>query len=80
MVRFRFFKHCKPAVDDDAFQKMVERQYDVLKKERNKQPDEPKLKVEENGLPPGASVTPSVQENGHPKPEVCADQFYTFQI
>jgi SWI/SNF-related matrix-associated actin-dependent regulator of chromatin subfamily E protein 1 len=27
-------KHCKPAVDEDTFQKMVERQYDVLKRER----------------------------------------------
>ncbi|XP_055625792.1 SWI/SNF-related matrix-associated actin-dependent regulator of chromatin subfamily E member 1 [Toxorhynchites rutilus septentrionalis] len=27
-------KHCKPAVDDETFQKMVERQYEVLKRER----------------------------------------------
>lgn len=27
-------KHCKPAVDDETFQKMVERQYEMLKRER----------------------------------------------
>ncbi|KAG5667386.1 hypothetical protein PVAND_015367 [Polypedilum vanderplanki] len=27
-------KHCKPAVDEDTFQKMVERQYEALKRER----------------------------------------------
>lgn len=27
-------KHCKPAVDDETFQKMVERQYEALKRER----------------------------------------------
>ncbi|KAG5864434.1 hypothetical protein JTB14_007788 [Gonioctena quinquepunctata] len=40
-------KHCKPAVDDDTFQKMVEKQYEVLKKERNKGQEETKPKVEE---------------------------------
>ncbi|XP_055530423.1 SWI/SNF-related matrix-associated actin-dependent regulator of chromatin subfamily E member 1 [Wyeomyia smithii] len=27
-------KHCKPAVDDETFQKMVDRQYEMLKRER----------------------------------------------
>ncbi|XP_070502248.1 SWI/SNF-related matrix-associated actin-dependent regulator of chromatin subfamily E member 1 isoform X3 [Chironomus tepperi] len=27
-------KHCKPAVDDETFQKMVEKQYEALKRER----------------------------------------------
>ncbi|XP_025829081.1 SWI/SNF-related matrix-associated actin-dependent regulator of chromatin subfamily E member 1 [Agrilus planipennis] len=39
-------KHCKPAVDDDTFQKMVERQYDILRKERIKVLEEHKPKTE----------------------------------
>lgn len=45
---------------------MVERQYEVLKRERTKALDEPKTKLEENGL----TETPIPQENGHSKPEV----------
>ncbi|PSN40766.1 hypothetical protein C0J52_18236 [Blattella germanica] len=30
-------KHCVRAVDDEAFQRMVERQYELLRKERNKE-------------------------------------------
>ncbi|XP_033210698.1 SWI/SNF-related matrix-associated actin-dependent regulator of chromatin subfamily E member 1-like isoform X2 [Belonocnema kinseyi] len=33
-------KHCKPAVDEDAFNKMVERQYDLLRRDRLKGPEE----------------------------------------
>ncbi|KAL7011839.1 hypothetical protein ACKWTF_014484 [Chironomus riparius] len=33
-------KHCKPAVDDDTFQKMVEKQYEALKRERLRVPDD----------------------------------------
>lgn len=39
-------KHCKPAVDDEAFQKMVERQYESLRKERLKAIEEQKNKME----------------------------------
>ncbi|KAF5290565.1 hypothetical protein FQA39_LY14694 [Lamprigera yunnana] len=42
-------KHCKPAVDDDTFQKMVERQYELLKKERMKLLEDQKPKIEQNG-------------------------------
>ena len=33
-------KHCKPAVDEETFNKMVERQYDLLKKDKMKAPEE----------------------------------------
>ena len=33
---FCCFQHCVRAVDDDTFQRMVERQYELLRKERNK--------------------------------------------
>lgn len=46
------FQHCKPAVDDDTFQKLVERQYELLRKERLKGLEEQKPKSEEN-LPNG---------------------------
>ncbi|KAJ3630951.1 hypothetical protein MTP99_012112 [Tenebrio molitor] len=68
-------KHCKPAVDEDAFQKMVERQYDMLKKERMKNLEEQKPKPEENGtvgegapnVQPEQSPTP--QDGGQPQSE-----------
>jgi hypothetical protein len=69
-------QHCKPAVDEDAFQKMVERQYDMLKKERMKNLEEQKPKPEENGtvgegapnVQPEQSPTP--QDGGQPQSEV----------
>lgn len=35
-----FFQHCKPAVDEETFNKMVERQYEVLRRERLKGTEE----------------------------------------
>lgn len=61
------FQHCKPAVDDETFQKMVERQYDILKKERGKGPDDLKVKPDENGIQESAT---HIHENGAVKPEV----------
>ncbi|KAB0799492.1 hypothetical protein PPYR_07372 [Photinus pyralis] len=42
-------KHCKPAVDEDTFQKMVERQYELLKKDRMKLIEDQKPRIEQNG-------------------------------
>ncbi|XP_062709306.1 SWI/SNF-related matrix-associated actin-dependent regulator of chromatin subfamily E member 1-like [Aedes albopictus] len=44
-------KHCKPAVDDETFQKMVERQYEMLKRERLRTVDDPS-KPSTSGGPP----------------------------
>lgn len=49
-----FIQHCKPAVDEETFQKLVERQYELLRKERLKGFEELKPKVEEN-LPNGTT-------------------------
>ncbi|KYB27781.1 SWI/SNF-related matrix-associated actin-dependent regulator of chromatin subfamily E member 1-like Protein [Tribolium castaneum] len=57
-------KHCKPAVDEETFQKMVERQYDLLKKERMKSLEEQKPKPEENG-----AATPTEIANSGAQPE-----------
>ncbi|XP_063910793.1 SWI/SNF-related matrix-associated actin-dependent regulator of chromatin subfamily E member 1 isoform X2 [Zophobas morio] len=70
-------KHCKPAVDEDAFQKMVERQYDLLKKERMKSLEEQKPKIEENGtaaVPEAQAASvhseqPPPQQDGQPQSE-----------
>lgn len=40
-------KHCKPAVDDETFQKMVERQFEAMKRERMRV-------IEEQNKPPAA--------------------------
>lgn len=40
---------------------MVERQYDILKKERGKCPDDTKIKLEENGIQESIS---HIHENG----------------
>lgn len=34
-------KHCRPAVDEEKFQKMVDRQYELMKSERQRQLDDP---------------------------------------
>ncbi|XP_066151631.1 SWI/SNF-related matrix-associated actin-dependent regulator of chromatin subfamily E member 1 isoform X3 [Euwallacea fornicatus] len=60
-------KHCKPAVDEETFLNMVERQYEIVKKERTKPQDELKKPVV-NGT--GAiSPAPVVQQNGQAEPE-----------
>lgn len=61
-------KHCKPAVDDETFQKLVERQYDILKRDRSKTQDDTKPKIEENGHDSSAPSTPA-QENGNGQSE-----------
>ncbi|XP_056642062.1 SWI/SNF-related matrix-associated actin-dependent regulator of chromatin subfamily E member 1-like isoform X5 [Diorhabda sublineata] len=62
-------KHCKPAVDEETFQKMVERQYDILKRDRNKTQEDTKPKIEENGHDSPAPSTPA-QEHGNGHSEV----------
>lgn len=53
---------------------MVERQYDILKKERGKGPDDTKTKSEENGIP-----ETHIHENGSSsKPEVNLAAVFTF--
>lgn len=57
---------------------MVERQYDLLKKEKTKNVDDQKTKADENGptsvsepvAAPEDERPPTPQENGHMKPEV----------
>lgn len=70
-----YFQHCKPAVDEDTFQKMVERQYEILKKERTKGQDDLKSKPEENGIQESG---PHIHENGtvHNKPEVSLSRYH----
>ncbi|CAD7083665.1 unnamed protein product [Hermetia illucens] len=63
-------KHCKPAVDEETFQKMVQRQYDELKKERQRVFDDPasaqqqKVKPDEPQKPP---LSAPVSNQGQPK-------------
>lgn len=45
-------KHCKPAVDDETFQKMVERQYEAMKRERMRV-------IEEQNKPPASNPSPT---------------------
>nr|XP_023023681.1 SWI/SNF-related matrix-associated actin-dependent regulator of chromatin subfamily E member 1-like isoform X1 [Leptinotarsa decemlineata]XP_023023682.1 SWI/SNF-related matrix-associated actin-dependent regulator of chromatin subfamily E member 1-like isoform X1 [Leptinotarsa decemlineata] len=59
-------KHCKPAVDDETFQKMVEKQYEALKKDKNKGQEDIKPKTEDNEMENPASAQESNQ--AHPEP------------
>ncbi|KAK4886742.1 hypothetical protein RN001_003013 [Aquatica leii] len=67
-------KHCKPAVDEDTFQKMVERQYELLKKERIKILEDQKPRIDQNGtLENGNSGTTNntsklIEEKSQPEP------------
>jgi SWI/SNF-related matrix-associated actin-dependent regulator of chromatin subfamily E protein 1 len=57
-------KHCKPAVDDETFQKMVERQYDGMKRERMRM-------IEEQTKPPAQqqqNISAQIQLPSQPKP------------
>lgn len=73
-------KHCKPAVDDDTFQKIVERQYEVMKRERmraleeqNKPPAATKpeeVSVQANTAQPAATTEPLSAESGQSTAEV----------
>lgn len=74
-------KHCKPAVDDYTFQKIVERQYEAMKRERmraieeqNKPASQPKAEevpVQANTAQPAAtSEPPSSVEAGQSTAEV----------
>lgn len=46
-------KHCKPAVDDETFQKIVERQYEVMKRDRMRA-------IEEQSKPPAQAKAEEV--------------------
>ncbi|KAJ8949480.1 hypothetical protein NQ318_005947 [Aromia moschata] len=60
----QFQEELKKAVDDETFQKMVERQYDILKKEKNKVQEDVKPKIEENGISDVSASAGPIQENG----------------
>ncbi|VEN49172.1 unnamed protein product [Callosobruchus maculatus] len=63
-------KHCRPAVDEETLQKMVERQYEILKKERMKLTEDLMAKTEDNSPVDGQNSVTVVHENGHNKTEV----------
>ncbi|XP_058459267.1 SWI/SNF-related matrix-associated actin-dependent regulator of chromatin subfamily E member 1 [Malaya genurostris] len=50
-------KHCKPAVDDETFQKMVDRQYEMLKRER--------LRTVEDQQKPSVAAPAAVKQDDH---------------
>lgn len=59
-------KHCKPAVDDETFQKMVERQYEMLKRERLRTVEE-----QQKGLPGSKPMDHSGQNVAVGAPEAA---------
>ncbi|XP_058832343.1 SWI/SNF-related matrix-associated actin-dependent regulator of chromatin subfamily E member 1 [Topomyia yanbarensis] len=50
-------KHCKPAVDDETFQKMVDRQYEMLKRER--------LRTSEDQQKPSVAAPTAIKQDDH---------------
>lgn len=60
-------------MDEDTFQKLVERQYELLRKERMKGLEEQKPRPEENGPnmtePSAASAAPTNHEEVQPPPQ-----------
>jgi SWI/SNF-related matrix-associated actin-dependent regulator of chromatin subfamily E protein 1 len=69
-------KHCRPAVDEETFQKMVERQCENLRRERARAMEEQtksvaQTKPEENETPSAAApvATPANPTSGNPNPE-----------
>lgn len=67
-------KHCKPAVDEDTFKKMVERQFEAMRRDRLRQLEEPKVsapKPEEVVANAGAPSAPNttIRPNEIDKPD-----------
>ncbi|XP_022910327.1 SWI/SNF-related matrix-associated actin-dependent regulator of chromatin subfamily E member 1 isoform X2 [Onthophagus taurus] len=62
-------KHCKPAVDDDTFLKMVERQYDILRREKMRGVEDQKVKNEDGNGNNNGEVTLSNDEIGNKERE-----------
>ncbi|XP_055697469.1 SWI/SNF-related matrix-associated actin-dependent regulator of chromatin subfamily E member 1 isoform X1 [Phlebotomus papatasi] len=61
-------KHCKPAVDEETFQRMVERQYEAMRRERMRQLEEPNSSIARTPHPPKveeseSSVAPQAANN-----------------
>lgn len=72
------FQHCKPAVDEDTFKKMVERQYETMKRDRQRQLEEPKPlpapKQEESETQAQTAASASTSAPTTPPAEVQAPQ------
>ncbi|KAG8334752.1 chromatin remodeling [Homalodisca vitripennis] len=64
-------KHCQRAVDEDTFQKMVERQVELLRKERARGVDEahkpPRAPEESGAAEPVATPTNGVEDGPNPQ-------------
>lgn len=79
---FVIAQHCKPAVDEETFQKMVERQYDTMKRERMRQSDEPQsakppIRPDEHEIPAAPQPTNAASSATEAQPseqEVCIVQ------
>ena len=75
-------KHCKPAVDEETFKKMVERQFETMRRDRQRQLEEPKQvvsqavpKIEENAGAPSAPNT-TVRQNEMDKPDTAEVRYW----
>lgn len=68
------FQHCKPAVDEEAFMKLVDKQYELLKKERSKPQEDSKEPPVANGTTEPTNNFP--QQNGQPEVIHCLMLFF----
>lgn len=75
-------KHCKPAVDEDTFKKMVERQFEAMRRDRLRQLEEPKVSaakpeevVHANAGAPSAPNT-TIRPNEVDKPDTAEVRIY----
>ncbi|XP_063704249.1 SWI/SNF-related matrix-associated actin-dependent regulator of chromatin subfamily E member 1 isoform X3 [Culicoides brevitarsis] len=66
-------RHCKPAVDDEKFKQMVERQYEILKRERMRAMEQQQQQTAQVNQPPapgpesvGATEATPASENAPP--------------
>lgn len=63
LINLYSLQHCKPAVDEDTFNKMVERQYELLRRDRLKGPEENR-----SDGPPSTESTPNSTPTPTPAP------------
>lgn len=73
-------KHCKPAVDDETFKKLIEKQFDILKKdfeERMKNVPPPPMIMPGAAAPAATAASPSEipKPDGTSKKRISASSY-----
>ena len=70
----QYLQHCKPAVDDETFQKMVDRQYEMLRRERLRMMDEQNRPSMPSSSMPTAAQPAKLEDHQEQVPQAAPAQ------